>query len=104
MRFVCRFLAEPCRRDIWRRALGHADRVLDQVGCWAWCALVGPSKQFRGMLQQLGWGRSDSDNVRFSIAANVKTHPDHLVLRVGLPVIRGSRFSSRLASGRLMMG
>jgi len=26
---------------------------------------VGPSKQFRGMAQQLGWGRSDSDNVRY---------------------------------------
>jgi hypothetical protein len=65
VRFVCRFLAEPCRRDIWRRALGHADRVLDQVGCWAWCPLVGPSNRFRGMAQQLGWGRSDSDNVRY---------------------------------------
>jgi hypothetical protein len=43
-------------------------------------------------------------SARFSIAANVKTHPDHLVLRVGLAVTRGSRFSSRSASGRLMMG
>jgi hypothetical protein len=49
---------------------------------------------------------------RFSIAANVKprliTSYRHLispaVLRFGSPVTRGSRFSSRSASGRLMMG
>jgi hypothetical protein len=41
---------------------------------------------------------------RFSIAADVKARPDRLVLRVGLPVTRGSRFSSRSAPGRLMMG
>src|SRR5262249_39506477 len=43
----------------------------------------------------------------FSIATNVKPRPDHLitaVLRFGSPVTRGSRFSSRSASGRLMMG
>ena len=46
-------------------------------------------------------------SAHFSIAANVKPRPDHLitaVLRFGSPVIRGSRFSSRSASGRLMMG
>ena len=43
-------------------------------------------------------------SARFSIAADVKARPDRLVLRVGLPVTRGSRFSSRSAPGRLMMG
>ena len=49
-------------------------------------------------------------NGRFSIAANVKprliTSYRHLipVLRFGSPVTRGSRFFSRSASGRLMMG
>jgi len=39
-------------------------------------------------------------SVRFSIAANVKTHPDHLVLRVGLPVTAPSTCCVGLAKLR----
>ena len=41
-------------------------------------------------------------SVRFSIAANVKPPHTAAVLRFDSPVIRGSRFSSRSASGRLI--
>ena len=57
------------------------------------------------------WGRdlaADPDKVRFSIAASVKLRPDYFMLSPFCAsaddATRGSRFSSRSAPSRLMMG
>src|SRR6516162_5760011 len=82
-------------------------------------ANVGPQStqlsRFRRVSRTAGAGhgpalRLTEASGRFSIAANVKPALiyNHLispaVLRFDSPVTRGSRFSSRSASGRLMMG